>query len=311
MPDEDETASRRQLDTSLISALANALQRSTGASVVMAGALYTVGIIIVNVNLAAYGVVNLSLARAEYVMAGGLWCCLMIVVLGAYRAVVKAVTEQITRNSYVRMAVALLCIAVFVPTVVLYALVLIPRSGLHSYREACSPVLVVLFNGLMVGLLTNLARETLGNDTLSPAALFRDREYGVGAGRLAIVLFCLIAIGLYATVVFPAMPQEFGGGMKPSVKIVFASNAKDWANGLGLPVSDDGRSIGPVDLLIETEGYVVVSHKGRPENSRLRMWLPVRAAAASAVRIEKKDIVALAYAPSDGVAADHHEGKPR
>ena len=37
------------------------------------GGLYTVGLLIVNIDLGSYGVFNLDLARPEYVMAGALW----------------------------------------------------------------------------------------------------------------------------------------------------------------------------------------------------------------------------------------------
>jgi hypothetical protein len=41
--------------------------------VVLTGGLYTIGLLIVNLDLGRYGIVTLELARTEYVMAGALW----------------------------------------------------------------------------------------------------------------------------------------------------------------------------------------------------------------------------------------------
>ena len=53
---------------------------TTGARFLVAalGGLYTIGLLIVNIDLARYGASNLGLARPEYVMAGALWALVML-----------------------------------------------------------------------------------------------------------------------------------------------------------------------------------------------------------------------------------------
>ena len=57
--------------------------RASRFGIVLLGTLYTAGLIIVNVDLARYGLVSVDLARAEYVMTGSLWAFVMITLLAA------------------------------------------------------------------------------------------------------------------------------------------------------------------------------------------------------------------------------------
>ena len=54
------------------------LLRASRFGFVILGGLYTVGLLIVNIDLARYGLLSLDLGRAEYVMAGALWCFLIV-----------------------------------------------------------------------------------------------------------------------------------------------------------------------------------------------------------------------------------------
>jgi hypothetical protein len=49
------------------------IQYVAGGAALIVGGLYTVGLIVVNLDLARYGIVDLDLARPEYVLAGALW----------------------------------------------------------------------------------------------------------------------------------------------------------------------------------------------------------------------------------------------
>lgn len=61
---------------------AGLLQSVISGGIVMGAGLYIVGLLIVNFNLAQYGLISLNLARAEYAMAGALWCFLIAVIWG-------------------------------------------------------------------------------------------------------------------------------------------------------------------------------------------------------------------------------------
>lgn len=66
------------------------LQIVTNFTIVAVGVLYTVGLLIVNTDLAGYGVTNLNLARAEYVLAGALWIFLTVATASVWDFIVRA-----------------------------------------------------------------------------------------------------------------------------------------------------------------------------------------------------------------------------
>lgn len=76
------------------------LQVVIRAGILVIGSLYTVGILIVNLELGGYGLLSLDLARPEYVMAGALWSFLMVVTIGAFKVAIGEV-KQILLSSIV------------------------------------------------------------------------------------------------------------------------------------------------------------------------------------------------------------------
>src|SRR5438094_5894180 len=79
------------------------LQSAAGVAAVLVGALYAVGLLIVNVDLRRYGFVNLSLARAEYAVTGALWAFLTVVGIAALDYIVaswRASTERLLLTRY-------------------------------------------------------------------------------------------------------------------------------------------------------------------------------------------------------------------
>jgi hypothetical protein len=61
------------------------LERASRLGLLAVAVLYVIGLLIVNVELGRYGMIEVNLARAEYVMAGTLWAILIAVVWIAVR----------------------------------------------------------------------------------------------------------------------------------------------------------------------------------------------------------------------------------
>ncbi len=59
------------------------------------GALYTVGLLIVNADLARYGLLSTGLARPEYILTGALWAYLMLSSLSCYWLVADHSTHNL------------------------------------------------------------------------------------------------------------------------------------------------------------------------------------------------------------------------
>jgi hypothetical protein len=71
-------------------------------------------------------------------------------------------------------------------------------------------------------------------------------------------LAILLAVPGYAFGIYPYLSKTFGGG-KPAVINLVLKDAvsRAWPNGIA--TSPDGKSIGPVSLLLETSGFLVIS----------------------------------------------------
>jgi hypothetical protein len=80
----------------------------------------------------------------------------------------------------------------------------------------------------------------------------------------------------YAATVFPDIPREYGGGRRPTVEF-----------------SPAGNKIGPVMLLLDTGGSVVVK---RPETWKERTFFRV-ASRDQVVALDKKYVAAVVYLP--------------
>lgn len=117
--------------------------------------------------------------------------------------------------------------------------------------------------------------------------------------RLYLLVYMLVAIGLYSTAVFPLMPQEFGGGNKPTVNLHLIEPLQAWAGRLDVPISEDG-TLGPVRLLLETDTFLVVSRER--VNERAWIFIPpalgLRPAEGGAVSIDKKLVAAVEHIKS-------------
>src|SRR5438552_2903440 len=102
-PSADKSAEKTatQADGSAIGAYVAQLAQ---VSIVGLGVLYAIGLLVVNLDLARHGVVNLDLARPEYVMAGGLWLFMaLLTAWGLYAGVTFA--RDRWRESYKRLLV--------------------------------------------------------------------------------------------------------------------------------------------------------------------------------------------------------------
>lgn len=69
---------------------------ATRLAVVGIGALYAIGLLIVNIELGRYGVISLDLARPEYVMVGTLWLFLTIPTTAALHVAVESFRRRVS-----------------------------------------------------------------------------------------------------------------------------------------------------------------------------------------------------------------------
>jgi hypothetical protein len=241
--------------------------------VVGLGALYAIGLLIVNLDLARHGVVSLDLGRPEYVMAGGLWVFITVLTAWSLYGAVT-LTHDVWQESVkglLRSCFIILALISAVPFVLFTAL----RYDDLTWKGVGLATVVVELNGLMAlgaAMWLNKARTQPLSAIFTahtPATLPR---YLPGA---------MLALTLYATIVSPNVAKEFGGGRKPTIYVFLTEMPPvNWV-ALGYGVVPDARMIGPVALLMETTGQIVVT----PADSKF-----------GSVGIDKRIVSTIVYA---------------
>jgi hypothetical protein len=280
------------------------LQTLASATAIVIGGLYTVGLLIVNINLSQHGLVTLNLARAEYVMAGALWCFLTAIICGGFDMLYETIRNHFAAGRYVQMVLSAVIEFLSVLAIAYFFLLPISPIGQKLDWNAIPFSLALIANGLTAGTLIWQIRIVAASPPsltgVLPFAMTlfdRGARFGVPA-RIFAVIWALTGIVMYTSYVFPLVRQQFGGGLKSSVQLLLTEKHETWAMDLDLPISSDSRSIGPVTLLLETDAFFIVSKAPVPTDnlplSSSYLWSPVTRL-SPAVGIDKKSVTAVRY----------------
>jgi hypothetical protein len=227
------------------------------AAGLIVGVLYVIGLLVVNVDLARYGVVKVDLARPEYAMAGALWVVLSACALGALYLVRQAWRSFRSEPSARSLGILAAEIAPIFGGLS-YILWVLSNNRVSIYTARGRFVLGFLIaQSLLVSLAALSGRRFVGGlDAF--AKLFSGGSAGLLFHLIWDAVSIIAALGLYATQVFPEFPREFGGGQKPLVRLVLPNAAQVPWSAAGISLSANGKEVGPVRLLMETSDSVVV-----------------------------------------------------
>lgn len=277
--------------------------------VVGVGSLYAAGLLIVNIDLARYGLSNLDLARPEYVLAGALWAVVVgptsLLATILLRRIITASWERQWTNAF-RWLIPLALSGAVVPGTALAAAAAFGRLGL-SHVERLK--MVAELSGLSA-VITGIAALAwiLLTSALALPPVRRTAELRVVFSALAAVLAATILVTmltLYSLVAFPRIPKHLGGGRKATVELGLSENTSGLMKRLGLPVSADGLWVGPVSLVLDTTTTVTVA---MPSPDEGRLW---RFRRQHAVTLDRKIIAAMLLTPSFGLEEGMKVGMSR
>jgi hypothetical protein len=225
--------------------------------------LYGVGLVITNLDLGRHGIVNLDLARPQYLMAGALWAFLCFTQLWSWQLTSKKLRKETSGRPLPTKCIAAgvaVLVAVILPAMILAALGYAPPSALRSTRGDVVALSVgwgiTALNGFALMSIYDKAREWSGE---GPLSLFGAFSNILPATGLHGTMMLLLALPLYVAVVFPSLPYELGGGRRPLVRLVLSETSPIVADALGLREPFDGRAVGPVVLILETSSQFVVA----------------------------------------------------
>ena len=266
--------------------------------VVTIGGLYTIGVLIVNMDLARYGVVNLDLARPEYLLAGGLWSFVTLIMVATIQFGLASVKRNYSRRGWRK--VLFLCLdAVGLIGTPFILLPIVRLEGLYEppvWKNALIPsaclYLTALGPLLLVQRVGRLVRDE--SDAIKGLVTFLNRS-----DFFNVLSLTLLGLSMYSTQVFPFLPKYLGGGSKPMVQIVLSETPRlDWSV-VGGRNGEDGKTVGPVVLLSET-GTMFVIRRYEPFDGR--SFFP-DSRRSPAIGLDKKLVSAVIYVVRAGEGA--------
>jgi hypothetical protein len=241
------------MNTSL-SAVFGAVSRHTISAI---GALYAAGLLIVNADLAYFGLVSLDLARPEYVLVGALWAFISLPL--QLSGILAAFSLPARRVRGFRLKLGRVIVFFF------FAL-LLPVVTVHLIAEFGSPIsepfaipwlaiVAVGANGATVIAAGYILRALHAASTTEPQQRGVVQTSVLALSGFAVVLLLIVNLTVYSTLLYPGFPKRLGGGKKPRALVVL--NEPHAAHS-ELPLPKDGRVIGPVAVLLETGNAVAV-----------------------------------------------------
>lgn len=228
---------------------------------------YGVGLIVVQLYLLSVGVSDFGLVRTRFILTGVLALLLLVVLiyLGLTGVVAASYARSIWKDndaeggrSVSRRAQSVFPVLIFVLGLGLGFTVL-NQAGFRYRSPAGDYLLFSIMPVLSV---------FLGITTLAVFGHFGEqrRRRGLYKSTLMIVLseltimvviFAFVYFDFFANSVFPAIPEQFGGGRPRSVEIVFSGESAAWAHANSL-ISDGGTQSKPLSLLWETDSLLIL-----------------------------------------------------
>jgi hypothetical protein len=255
------------------------------------GVLYIFGLLLINIDLARYRVVNLDLARPEYVLAGLLWVLAIVPSGVIWLACLHSARERTRRREFglgIVFAVLGLFTAISFPAGMLTAFSGASAAGVF-WPIFLSHVTTFVVN---VGLLS-IAVAVGGlppTSTAEIAQLDRSARLLLGAVlALGMTVAFVVLLGAYATFSYPYLPKMMGGGRKPFVELMLSSSATKQWDALNIPISPDRMTVGPLVLLFESQQVLVVTQR------TARVWPIPLELPRPAIALERGRVAAVIY----------------
>ena len=232
---------------------------AVGATVIC----FSLGLVVVNLRLARYGVFSSEFARTEYILVGALFMLLVALTAATVSYGLKSWKAGIEKwkNGQRKFGALTIFGAVISVTLVLTGALLI----LSDYQLSPDDwrmwlaVLVLIFIARAArhsrDLLTDLWNVFAGERRSNPRPEEPESRY---YRVLTAIPWVLLHIAVYSGLVYPYLSPAYGGGRKGQVLLVPTSAGLEVCKTLGLPFRSDGKVVGPLDLLTEASTEVVV-----------------------------------------------------
>lgn len=273
--------------TTAVAPSANAplsVETAVKAAGITAAVLYALGLITVNVYLRRLAVAEFDLLHARFVLTGVLVIAFSALAYGFLRLALWVISADADDSAGRRPILRMLADEVGRPvlrTIMFSILLGVPlflavSGGVHSELDPALTAALHLPSRGLEGLL--LAGLATASPLVAGMALFGatgqggwliprraqdivrgGRDSGVRALLFAAlaVLLALVYIDLFARLLYPAVPEHYGGGQPVEARLVFTEDGLPTAEALNVPIDASGQSE-PVEIVFRgTEWFVL------------------------------------------------------
>ena len=205
------------------------------STIAIAAAIF--GFLIVNTNLAAYGLWDFNFFRVEYISAGMLFIVLLFIIvipiIFAYDKVLDLETHRKdSKTSFIKRALIkplewLIWIGSIVPLgFFLYLFVPIEDSAIKVSFVVLIGMIVILFVSPTISIATSYYKDlSKPKDATLPSVKEITKKWLMSFGPFYIMMAFLGIVLIFGMLLYPLIPHSFGGGRPIFVQINFADNS--------------------------------------------------------------------------------------
>jgi hypothetical protein len=220
---------------------------------------FVVGLLIVNLRLAAYGVHSLEIDRAEYVLVGAvavLLCTASYFALGIVIRHLKAAFGNLKAKEFKKCSGAFFAA---LGTLLTAQLLLSRLSDGAAYFTDWRVWASIVVMGAIASISYSIAKRMYGIWMQLKAGQVPPGWLGEQVTATAEALGLLaVEVGMYAFLTYPMISMAYGGGHRGAVELLLTETGAQVAKELGLPMTS-ATSAGPVYILTESEHELVVT----------------------------------------------------
>lgn len=235
-----------------------------GTALGISTACFILGLLIVNLRLAAYGVYSLEFVRTEYILVGAVFLFLVVTAYVSFAYSLqefKSAKLSWKERKYKRaIAGAFFGLVVAIGPVFSAFSVVANNMRLKFYEEIFALTLLILI-GFMVHMAyvrLSMLIPLIGANTSDKFPNLIESVRVV----LVYVVMLLVFVGGYALIMYPQISPAFGGGNKSHVVLIPTQRGLEVSKLLTLPVSKEQTVVGPLEVLSESEHELIIVAPG-------------------------------------------------
>lgn len=232
---------------------------------------FSVGLLIVNLRLARYGVFASELVRSEYVTAGALFIFLVTLTqlsLSYGLTQIESAAPRWREGRRIASAFTVIfgLIEIFAP--------LVTALNFMSDREFMWIVIGTLLGASITGSTLLQRLIEFSRVVLVPSSTeSTEKRRTQLRGLLMLLVFNFSSITLYAYYAYPHLSPAIGGGKREQVMLRATEQGLSLSKSLLLPVQVGTQLIGPLQLLTKTDSEIVVIIEPSESMKLHALWL--------------------------------------